>query len=350
MKQKVIVDPHFRTLKEIFTPEDLTRLHEIADVVWGKEKPMPPGEIEAVRDEAAAVVAADWRHGPVECFPRLRAILEVSGRFPDPETLDYAACFARGIRVLSCAPAFGPAVAEMALGLALAVARDIPAGDAAMRSGTEKYGRRGNENAFHLFDQPVGFIGFGGIARALKPLLAPFRCPIQVYDPWLSPGFLRTQGVTPVDLEKLLRTSKVIFVLAVPSAENRALLNQEGLGLIAPGAALILVSRAHLVDFDALTQMLLEGRLRVGLDVFPEEPLPKDHPIRKATGAVLSAHRAGGDAHGFRNIGRMVVNDLEAVLSGHAPQEMQTAQPEFISGLGTRSQNTTETYNFKNKK
>jgi phosphoglycerate dehydrogenase-like enzyme len=199
---------------------------------------------------------------------------------------------------------------------------------------------------FHLFDQTVGFIGFGGIARALKPLLTPFRCPIQVYDPWLTDGFLRTQGVTPVDLQTLLQTSRVIFVLAVPSAENRALLSRERLETIAPGAALILVSRAHLVDFDALTELLLAGRFRAGIDVYPTEPLPADHPIRTAPGAVLSAHRAGGDAHGYHNIGRMVVNDLEAVLAGRAPQEMQTAQPEFIRGLGTRAQNTTETYRF----
>jgi phosphoglycerate dehydrogenase-like enzyme len=339
-----MLDPHFRTLGEIFTPEDLGRLRMIADVVWGRDEPMPEAEVAAVRDEVEAVIAADWRYGPVERFPRLRAFLEVSGRFPDPDAFDYGQCFARGIRVLSCAPAFAPSVAEMALSLALAVARDVPAGDAAIRAGAERFGRAGNADTFHLFGQTVGFIGFGSIARALKPLLAPFRCPIQVYDPWLTDAFLRTQGVEPVGLERLLETSKVTFVLAAPTAANRALLDRERLARIPRGAALILVSRAHLADFDALKEMLYEGRFRAGIDVYPVEPLPKDHPIRRAPGAVLSAHRAGGDADGFRNIGRIVVNDLEAILAGHAPQEMQPAQPESIRNQGSRARSTSERY------
>jgi phosphoglycerate dehydrogenase-like enzyme len=61
-------------------------------------------------------------------------------------------------------------------------------------------------------------------ARSLKPLLALFGCPIQVYDPWLTEAYLREQRVTPVDLEMCLSTSQVIYVLALPSSSNRALL------------------------------------------------------------------------------------------------------------------------------
>jgi phosphoglycerate dehydrogenase-like enzyme len=323
-------------MKEIFTKNDRERLYDIADVVWGKDRPIPAEKVAKVRKEVVAVIAADWRYGPIERFPKLRAFLEVSGRFPDPDYFDFETCFRRGIRVLSCAPAFGPAVAEMALGLALAAARDIPAGDVALRTGKERYGQAGNAGTFHLYGQTVGFIGFGGLARALKPLLVPFGCRIQVYDPWLSEGFLRTQGVTPVRLEALLETSKVIFVLAAPAASNQALLSRKRLERIGRGALLVLISRAHLVDFDALMEMLHAGRFRAAIDVFPKEPVPKKHPVRKAPGVVLSAHRAGGDAQGYRNIGRIVVNDLEAILAGHPPQEMQAAQPEYIRNLGPR--------------
>ena len=63
-------------------------------------------------------------------------------------------------------------------------------------------------------------------------LLAPFGCPIQVYDPWLTETFLRRQGVEPVDLDTLLSTSRVIFVLATPTSSNRALLTGDKLDLI----------------------------------------------------------------------------------------------------------------------
>ncbi|HEX5323919.1 MAG TPA: NAD(P)-dependent oxidoreductase [Capsulimonadaceae bacterium] len=330
MPEKVILDPHFRRLAEIFTPEDLERVHSMADVVWGRDEPMPADELAAAKKDAVAIITGWWRHGSVKEFPKLRAILEVAGTLPPKDLVDYEDCLARGIRVLSCAPAFGPSVAEMALAMTLAAARDLVDGDAAIRAGAEQWQKEGNANTFHLFDQTVGFIGFGGLARNLKPLLIPFRPRILVSDPWLTKSYLRTQGVEPVDLDTLLSQSKVIYVLAIPSKENKALLGREELARIQKGALLVLISRSHLVDFDALTEMLMEGRLRAAIDVFPTEPLPADHPIRRAPGTVLSAHRAGGVAGGYPGIGRMVANDLEAILAGLPPQEMQSAAPEII--------------------
>lgn len=334
MKPKVILDPSGRRLRNIFSRADLARVHAAADIVWGQDKPMPPEEIEKVREEVVAVIAGTWRHGDVNSFPKLRAILEVSGGFPPPHALDYAACFARGVRVLSCAPAFGPAVAEMGLGLALACARQIAWTDRAFRSGEPNWSHTKFTteigDTFTLYGKPVGLIGYGGLARSLQPLLAPFGCSIQVYDPWLTPAYLRTEGVTPVELDALLASSRIIFVLAVPAASNRALLNREKLSLIRRDAVFVLLSRAHVVDFDALTEMVAAGRFRAGIDVFPEEPLPKDHPLRRTQHAVLSSHRAGAMHEALQNIGRLVTDDLEAICSGLAPQRMQNAQPEFI--------------------
>ncbi len=338
MKPKVLLDPYGRRLANIFTPEDLARLHTSADVIWANDEPMPESEIEQVRQEIVAIITGHWRHGDVTRFSRLAAILEVSGGFPSPRSLDYEACFARNIRVLSCAPAFGPAVAEMGLGLALACARQIAWTDAAFRMGEPNWSHRefATEigDTFTLYGKQVGFIGFGGLARALRPLLHPFGCPIQVYDPWLTDAFLRRQGVAPVSLEGLLSTSRIIFVLAVPTASNKALLDREKLSLIQSNAVFVLLSRSHVVDFDALTDLLLAGRFRAGIDVFPEEPLPGDHPIRRAKHAVLSSHRAGAIGEGLLNIGRLVTEDIEAICNGLPPQAMQVAQPEFIRMRG----------------
>jgi phosphoglycerate dehydrogenase-like enzyme len=253
----------------------------------------------------------------VNRFPKLRAILEVSGGFPSPQVLDYASCFARSIRVLSCAPAFGPAVAELGLGLALACARQIAWTDTAFRYGEPNWSHTKFPteigDTFTLYGKQVGLIGFGGLARALLPLLRPFGCPIQVYDPWLTPAYLRTQGVEPV-----------------PGAGNKAFLNREKLELMRRDAVFLLLSRAHVVDFDALTELLAAGRFRAGIDVFPEEPLPKDHPIRRVKHAVLSSHRAGAMHESLQNVGRLVADDLEALCRNLAPQRMQLAQPEFI--------------------
>ena len=332
-KEKVLVDAYFRRIDEIFDPQDLARLRSMADVIWARDEVMPPEEFEKIKQDLFAIVTPRWQHGPVSELPKLRAIMDVGGALPGPETLDYKECFARSIRVLSCAPAFGPMVAEMALGMVLAANREIVEGHNALVAGEEKYLWWGNIGTFTLFNQTVGFIGFGGLARALKPLLDPFGCKILAYDPWLPDHYVRKQGAVPVGLGELLENSKVIFVLAIPTRENEAMLNRELLSKIQAGSVLALMSRAHVVDFDALTELVSAGRFKAVIDVFPKEPVPQDHPIRKAPGVVLSAHRAGSVERDLRDIGRMVVDDLRTILSGLPPTEMQAAQPEIVHRL-----------------
>jgi phosphoglycerate dehydrogenase-like enzyme len=338
MNTKVLLDPAFRSIDTIFTEADLQRVYKNADVVWGKDEPIGEDQLRAVADELEIIVTGTWRHGHPSRFPKLRAILEVGGHLPPQDDLDYRYCFSHGIRVLSCAPAMGPSVAEFGLGLALASTRQIARTDRTFRGGEPNWSHTSFAteigDTFTLYEKQIGFIGFGGLARSLRPLLVPFGCPIQVYDPWLTDTFLRRQGVEPVDLDTLLATSRVIFVLATPTSSNRALLTGAKLDLIAGDAVLVLLSRSHVVDFDALTERLLAGRFRAAIDVFPEEPISDDHPIRGAEHAVLSSHRAGANSEALHSVGRFVADDLEALCTGRVPQVMQVAQPEFIQLRG----------------
>ena len=336
-KPAIILDPHFRTIDEIFSRADFERLKALANVIWASDQPMPHDAFREALPRAEAVICADWRYGDeaLREAKRLRAVLTVSGGFP--RQIDYDACFTRGIRVLSAAPAFARSVAEMALTLALAAGRDVVSGDRAMRAGHEAWLHAGNREAFMLYGKPVGMIGYGSIARALHPLLLPFGVTIRAYDPWLSDPFLRRCGVEPASLDEILAGSRVIFVLAAPSHENKALLSSEKLALIGPDSVLVLVSRAHVVDFDALTAMVSEGHFKAALDVFPEEPLAVDHPLRRAEKAILSAHKAGPTQEGCREIGSMLVEDLDAILRGLPPTAMQVAQPELIYRYATQT-------------
>ncbi len=334
MKSKVIVDPSFRRMDEIFSAADQRRLNQLVEVVWGKDEPMPLDEFLSALPMAEAVVCANWRYGDVlEQAPRLKAIMTVSGGFP--LHLDYEACYQRHIRVLSAAPGFARQVAEFSLGLAIASSREIATHDRLMRRGEELYLWAGNTNTFMLYDQPVGIIGYGSIGRELHRLLRPFNVNISVYDPWLGEGYLRRQGMTPLSLEQLLSSSRFIFVLAVPSSENQAMLTRELLERIQDNAVLVLASRAHVVDFEALTELVLAGRFKLATDVFPQEPLQPDHPIRGAEGALLSAHRAGSVAQGMVELGEMVVDDLEAVIQDLPPRRLQLAEPELSRRYAT---------------
>ena len=337
-KPQVIVDPHFRSMGDVFSPADARRLTDVVDVVWGRDDPMPLEEFHASLPHAVAIVSGGWRYGPVlQDAENLRAILTVSGGWP-PE-LDYRQCFTRGIRVLSAAPGFARGVAEMALGLALASSRDIAGGDRAMRSGEERWlSAAEGLDTFLLSGKRVGLVGFGNVGRRLRELLAPFECELCAYDPWLTDAYLSREGVEPTSLERLLESSRVIFVLATPTSENEAMLSRALLGLVSPDAVLVLVSRAHVVDFEALTELVLAGRFRAAIDVFPEEPFDPEHPLRTAPAAVLSPHRAGLVQDALGELGRMVVDDLEAIARGLPPRSMQAADPE----LATRYVRTTQ--------
>ena len=337
-RPQVIVDPHFRAMGDVFSREDAQRLSDSVDVVWGRDEPMPIADFREALPRAFAVVSAGWRYGAVlDEAESLRAILTVSGGWPSE--LDYERCFERRIRVLSAAPAFAGAVAELALALALACTRDVVAGDRAMRAGDERWLSAADElDTFLLFGKRVGFVGFGNIGRRLRALIEPFGCEVAAYDPWLTDAYIAGERVEPTSLERLLETSRVIFVLATPTTENRALLSRELLEHVRADAVLVLVSRAHVVDFDALTELVLAGRFRAAIDVFPDEPLAAAHPIRTAPGAVLSPHRAGLVQEALWEIGRIVVDDLEAMLRGLPPRRMQVAEPE----LATRYVRTTQ--------
>lgn len=331
----VIVSPHPRSVAETFDRATWSRLHDIARVVWGKDEPMPADAFAAALADARAVAIGAWPYSEGmlrTAGDNLIAIFEMMGTHDHPR-LDYLACFDRGIRIGSIAPAFGPVVAEMCLALALAAGRGVGMSDRRFRLGSEEYLHAGNEGAVSLFGKTVGFVGCGSISRSLQALLEPFGVAIVGYDPWLEPAELSDRGIIPVALDVLFARADVIFILAVPTPANEKMISEDLMALLEPSDVLVVASRAHLVDFDALTRHILAGHFRAGIDVYPEEPLPGDHPIRTADGAVLTAHLAGALPETLHEIGRMIVDDFEAILAGRVPDRLQYATPELISSL-----------------
>jgi len=335
VKPKVIVAPDFRQMAEVFDQATVDRLERIADVVWGHDGPMPQEGFLAALKDATAVVFGTWHYGPdaiAGAGHSMRYIYEVAGGLSHPG-LDYATCFERGITVGGCAPAFGAAVAEMALALTLDAARLVSEGDRAFRVGEERWLHAGTEGAVTLFGKTFGFLGAGGLSVNLQRLLEPFGGRIVAHDPWLDPARLAERAIEPVDLEQLFEISDVVFVLAVPTPQNHGLVTRDLMEHLVPTDILAVISRSHLVDFEAMTDLVLDGRFRLAIDVFPREPLERNHRIRQAPNAVFSAHRAGALPDALHEIGRMVVDDLEAVLAGREPTRMQYANPDVIARL-----------------
>lgn len=326
---RVLYDPEPRTTGDIFSAEELAAFRSRYQVTeWQGEdrdafyaKHLPATEILISQQSMGAERLA--------LAPGLRAIFNVETNFLP--NIDYGECFRRGIPVLAPGGVFAAPVAEMALGMALSLARNIHGEHAAFLQGQEKWLFDGNRESEMLAGSTVGIIGFGDLGRALHRLLAPFGCRVQAHDPWLPPGHLRRLGVQPVDFDTLMAENRFVFVMAAITTENKGLIDARALSLMQRGAMLLLMSRAAAADFPALTQAAAEGRIRVATDVFPVEPLPKDDPIRQVPNMLFSPHRAGALEFALREIGTRVLEDMDLIARGLAPVACRRAERETVA-------------------
>jgi phosphoglycerate dehydrogenase-like enzyme len=164
-------------------------------------------------------------------------------------------------------------------------------------------------------------------------LLVGFGCAIRVHDPWLPASMLREAGVRPATLEDILASSDVLFVMAAVTSENEGFLGADAFAAMKPGSSLVLLSRAAAVDFDAFLDAIENGHIRAATDVYPVEPLPKDHRARHVEGLLHSAHRAGGMHGVFKQMGRMVLEDMALVDRNLPPLVCKRAERETAARM-----------------
>lgn len=267
--------------------------------------------------------------------PSLKCVVEVSGAFPN--TIDYAACAKKHVEVLSCSPGFRNAAAEMGLAMALACARGLFTEHEAFRTAQEHWLEDNSATDFTLTGANIGLIGFGQISQELNRLLQPFKPQVKAFDPWISDTVAQRHGVELCAFDDLLSHARCLFVNAVPTTENKGLLSAQALAKLRDNTVVVVLSRAHLVDFDALTAEAVSGRLRVATDVYPEEPLPLNHPLRTASNALLSPHRAAAVPAGRQLIGEMLVDDLIALSQGSDGRRLVKADVDRIHSLAGAS-------------
>lgn len=326
---KVLFDPQPRGTDEILSEKALQELRQNYDVIeWHGEdrddfyrKHLPDCDILISQQSMGA--------DRLDIAKKLRVIFNVETNFLP--NIDYEECFRRGIHVLTPGAVFALPVAEMALGMALSLARNIHGEHASFEKGTERWLFEGNHDSELLTNSKVGFIGFGDLGRALHGLLRPFNVRVQVFDPWLSAGSLARQGVEAASFETVMSQNRFVFVMAAITTENAHLINEAALSLMQKGAMLLLMSRAAAADFNALAQAAASGRIRVATDVFPVEPTPLEDPIRKVPNILFSPHRAGALSVALREIGDRVLEDMDLISRGLAPVACRRAERETVA-------------------
>ncbi|MDQ2800578.1 MAG: hydroxyacid dehydrogenase [Armatimonadota bacterium] len=249
------------------------------------------------------------------------ALLDQAPRLRFSGHLDISQAGARvaldhGLPVSVVRRAFSPAVSEMALSLILTCLRKTSHYHMAMRDGKEAWVEDFpgdiDPDERQLSGRPVGIVGFGGVGQGLASLLAPFGCPLRVYDPFLPENIAAKFGAQRVELAELLRQSEIVVLCAASNEGTRKLLGAAEIALLRPKSVLVNVARAALVDTDALIARLRQNDLYAALDVFDVEPLSLDSPLRKLPNAFLTPHRAGGLLSSVERLLTSLADDLEA--------------------------------------
>lgn len=331
---RVLYDPDPRTTDDIFSPEELTAFRARHQVTEWQGQDRDGFYMSHLPETEILISQQPMDSDRLAKAPNLKAIFNVETNFLP--NIDYEDCFRRGIHVLAPGAVFAAPVAEMALGMALSLARNIHGEHAAFLRGEEKWLFDGNRESELLAGSTVGIIGFGDLGRSLHRLLAPFHCRVQAHDPWLPPGHLKRLGVEPVSFDNILKDNRFIFVMASITTENKGLIDARALSLMQPGAMLLLMSRAAAADFPALTEAAASGRIRVATDVFPVEPLPKDDPIRATPNMLFSPHRAGALTFALREIGTRVLEDMDLIARGLPPVACRRAERETVAMMRSK--------------
>ncbi|HET7584414.1 MAG TPA: phosphoglycerate dehydrogenase [Gemmatimonadaceae bacterium] len=204
------------------------------------------------------------------------------------DTIDVAAATERGIAVLTAPSGNTLSAAELTLALMLAVARRVAAADRSMHAGAwERKAFTGVE----LYGKTLGLVGAGRIGGEVARRARAFGMRVVAYDPFLTEERAHALHVELAPLDDVLRQSDVVSVHVPLTDGTHGLVGARELGLLRPGAFLVNAARGGVVDEQALVEALRTGRLAgAAVDVYAEEPLPADHPLRTLESVVLTPH------------------------------------------------------------
>ena len=256
------------------------------------------------RSQGADIVVLSnipYRKDVIEKCPALKKICVA---FTGVDHIDLAYCAERGIEVKNCAGYSTVAVADLAFGLVLSLARNIPACDRACRDGKTKDGLVG----FELAGKKFGIVGLGAIGSRVADIAHAFGCEVFAYTrtPKTHPN------VTLVDKETLFRTCDIVSLHTPLNDSTRGLVGEKELSWMKPTAYLINTARGGVVDTPALVDALRNHRIAgAGIDVFDmEPPIPADYQLNKLPNVVVTPHVAFATKQAFEKRAVIIADNL----------------------------------------
>ena len=248
---------------------------------------------------------------------RLRAILTNRGGL---ENIAVEAATARGIPVLNNPAHNANGVSELAVGLMIAETRNVARAHEGLVHGQWRENFCNTGNIRELRGRTVGIVGFGNIGHLVAQKLAVFGCRMLVNDLRYDPDdeLLASLPIRRVDLPTLMRESDIVTLHA---RSDDLILTGDLLRMMKPTAFFINTARAHMVDYNALYELLRDHRIMgAAIEVHPVEPIPADYPFLSLDNVTLTTHRGGDTLNAYSDSPEMVLSDYERYRSGRKPR------------------------------
>jgi D-3-phosphoglycerate dehydrogenase len=247
------------------------------------------------------------------------------------DSVDLTAANERRIPLVYVPGTGARAVAEAAVTLILALAKNLSYWDQEVKAGNWR--SRFQSTPKDIAGSVIGLVGLGNIGSALADLLRGFNARVLAYDPLVSLKKASQYGVELTGLDHLLQISDFVSLHAPLTPETRGMINRTTLGLMKPGAFLINLARGGLIEsMDVLHEFLKNGRLGgAALDVFEPEPPDHNHPIFQLKNLIASPHALGMTEGAMQQIFKSMADDMAAVLEGRRPRFV--VNPEVLAGI-----------------
>jgi D-3-phosphoglycerate dehydrogenase len=227
------------------------------------------------------------------------------------DRVDIPACTKRGILVCNTPGANAVAVCELAFGLMLCTARNIPH----LHIAVEK-GEWPRSEGVELFGKTLGIIGMGAIGKNLARRAAAFGMKVLAYDPYFDEDFAKEHGIWKATLKEALAVSDFISLHVPLNDSTYHMIDSGRIAKMKEGAVIINTARGGLIDERAAAEAIGSGKLGgIGLDAFEQEPLEKS-PLKGLERVVLTPHTGAHTKEAVQTMGRMAVENCISVLKG----------------------------------
>lgn len=296
--------------------EELDRLAEVADVrLWDSD--LPPSREELFAHVAGAdgilSLLTDKMDGELlDTVPNVKVVSNFAVGY---DNIDVPACTERGVAVCTTPDVLTETTAEFAMALIFAVARQIVPGARAALEGDWKTWYPLRFLGRDLAGATLGVVGMGRIGSHLAGMASAFGMHVIYFDPQTE-----HKDFEKVELDALFDRSDIISLHVPLNDHTRGLINKDSLARMKSDAILINTARGPVVDTNALVEALESGHLAgVGLDVTDPEPLPADHPLYSFDRVTIAPHIASATHTTRREMARLSVNNVIAVLTGQEP-------------------------------